>query len=120
MGQWLCTQRTLYRNSRYRLSSEQIVQLESIGMQWLRYDACWERNYEAALGKWMSNLRTQCRNGGIGLGMEQIEQLNALSIVWEKRNDAARNRGYKIAEAHYRKYGNLDVTSIYKTPEDFA
>lgn len=143
LGQWLCTQRTLYRNSRYRLSTEQIAQLESIGMQWQRYeDACWERNYEAALaysqnyghlrvparyvtsegvalGKWISNLRTQYRNGSSNLDDTQIGQLNELGMVWDDV-EAQWQHHFALAAAFYDQHGHLDVPVSYVTADGFA
>ena len=101
LGQWLCTQRALYRNDRYHLTTEQISRLESIGMQWQRYDdQRWEVNYEAALrfyethghlrvtaryvtpegirlGRWITNLRQKFNAGDAGnsLTEEQIQQM---------------------------------------------
>lgn len=142
LGQWLCTQRVLYRNSRYRLTSEQIEKLESIGMQWQRYeDQCWERNYGAALefhqknsnlrvparyvtadgialGKWISNLRTQYRNGNLNLDEDQLSQLTDLGMVWDDI-EAQWQHHYSCAAEFYDKNGHLDVPVNYTAADGF-
>lgn len=142
LGQWLCTQRVLYRNSRYRLTQEQIEKLESIGMQWQRYeDQCWERNYGAALafrqekghlrvparfvteegialGKWISNLRTQYRNGNHNLDEEQLQQLNDLGMVWDDI-EAQWQHHFGAAAEFYDKNGHLDVPVSYTAEDGF-
>ncbi|MBP3685141.1 MAG: helicase associated domain-containing protein, partial [Oscillospiraceae bacterium] len=73
------------------------------------------------LGSWLSQLRTARR--GISkrkLTEEQIAQLDAIGMQWGKRGDLLWLQGYRVAEAHFAAYGNLNVPSTYKTPEGFA
>ncbi len=143
LGQWLCTQRVLYRNSRYRLSAEQISKLEKIGINWLKTDdAFWERNYEAAflysvqnghlrvparyvtedglaLGKWISNQRTKYRNKSNDLSAEQIEQLNNIAMVWDD-NEAQWQHHFSAAAQFYDKSGHLNVPTNYVTEDGFG
>ncbi len=144
LGQWLCTQRTLYRNSRYRLTREQIAQLESIGMQWQRYeDLRWDQNYQAALafyeahghlrvnaryvtpdgiglGRWITNVRQRFgmpETAG-GLSQEQIQQLDSIGMIWDS-TQAQWQHHFGWAAAYYDKHGNLDVTISYVTEDGF-
>ena len=140
LGQWLCTQRVLYRNSRYRLSEEQIEKLEKIEINWLkRDDATWERNYgEAvkfyennghlrvstkyvtedgmALGKWISNQRTKYRNKSNALTEDQIYQLDSIDMVWDD-NEAQWQYYYGEAAKYYDENGHLNVPVSYVTED---
>lgn len=144
LGQWLCTQRALYRNSRYRLTEEQVAQLESIGMQWQRHeDLRWDQNYQAALdffqihghlrvnakyvtpdgiglGRWIANTRQRF---GVpettgGLSPEQIQQLEQLGMVWDC-NQAQWEHHFGWAAAYYDENGHLDVPVSYVTEDGF-
>ena len=143
LGQWLCTQRALYRNSRYRLSQEQITKLERIAINWLKNDdAQWERNFDAAfeyyiqnghlriparyvtedgvaLGKWISNQRTKYRNKSKDLSAEQIEQLSSIGMVWDD-NQAQWQHHYSAAAKFYDENGHLNTPVGYMTDDGFA
>ena len=145
LGQWLCTQRALYRNDRYHLTTEQISRLESIGMQWQRYDdQRWEVNYEAALrfyethghlrvtaryvtpegirlGRWITNLRQKFNAGDAGnsLTEEQIQQMEQIGMVWDEA-EAQWQHHFGCAAEYYDINGNLDVPISYTTEEGFA
>lgn len=144
LGQWLCTQRALYRNSRYHLSSEQIERLESIGMQWQRHeDQRWDMNYEAAvrfyethghlrvtaryetpeglkLGRWITNIRQKYHATSSGaLTEEQIRQMEAIGMVWDE-NEAQWQHHFGCAAEYYDTHGNLDVPISYMTEDGFA
>lgn len=144
LGQWLCTQRTLYRNSRYRLTEEQIAQLESIGMQWQRYeDQRWEQNYGAALefyeahghlrvnaryvtpsglhlGRWITNTRQRYRmpEASGGLTREQVQQLSQIGMIWDSAQ-AQWEHHFGCAAVYYDEHGNLDVPISYITEDGF-
>ena len=144
LGQWLCTQRALYRNSRYRLTQEQIAQLESIGILWQQHkDQRWDRNYQAALrffevhghlrvkaqyvtpdgislGRWMTNvrLRYQMPESAGGLTQEQIQQLEQIGMVWDNAQ-ALWQHHFGWAAAYYDENGNLDVPISYVTEDGF-
>lgn len=144
LGQWLCTQRTLYRNSRYRLSQEQIAQLEGIGMQWQRHeDQRWEQNYQAAvefyeahghlrvnaryvtpegvnLGRWITTARQRFgvpETAG-GLSQDQIQQLDQLGMIWDCAQ-AQWEHHFGCAAAYYDVHGHLDVPVSYVTEDGF-
>ena len=141
LGQWLCTQRTLYRNSRYRLSEEQIRRLEEIGINWFRCDdVSWEQNFEEAvkyyqynghlrvpvkyitekglaLGKWISNQRVKYRNRSNHLSEEQIIQLNDIGMIWDD-NEAQWQHHYSAAAQYYDENGHLNVPVNYVTKDD--
>lgn len=144
LGQWLCTQRALYRNSRYHLSTEQIERLESIGMQWQRHeDQRWDMNYEAAvrfyeahghlrvtaryetpeglkLGRWITNIRQKYHASSSGaLTEEQIRQMEAIGMVWDE-NEAQWQHHFGCAAEYYDTHGNLDVPISYMTEDGFA
>lgn len=144
LGQWLCTQRTLYRNSRYRLTEEQIAQLEGIGMQWQRHDDLrWDQNYQAAkrfyethghlrvsaryvtpdgvgLGRWITNARQRYavpETAG-GLSPEQVQQLERIGMIWDSAR-AQWEHHFGWAAAYYDEHGNLDVPVSYMTEDGF-
>lgn len=143
LGQWLCTQRVLYRNSRYKLSEEQIEKLEKIGINWLKNDdLLWEQNYAAAteyyvnnghlrvpvkyvtdtgltLGKWISNQRTKYRNKSETLTEEQIYLLNSIGMIWDE-NEAQWMEHYNAAAKFFDENGHLDVPINYRTSDGFA
>lgn len=144
LGQWLCTQRALYRNSRYHLSPDQIERLESIGMQWQRHeDQRWDMNYEAAarfyeahghlrvaaryetpeglkLGRWITNIRQKYHASSSGaLTEEQIRQMEAIGMVWDE-NEAQWQHHFGCAAEYYDTHGNLDVPISYMTEDGFA
>lgn len=144
LGQWLCTQRALYRNSRYHLSPDQVERLESIGMQWQRHeDQRWDMNYEAAarfyeahghlrvaaryetpeglkLGRWITNIRQKYHASSSGaLTGEQICQMEAIGMVWDE-NEAQWQHHFSCAAEYYDTHGNLDVPISYMTEDGFA
>lgn len=143
LGEWLCTQRALYRNSRYRLSEEQIRKLERIGINWLRHDETqWEVNYElalqyyetnghlrvparyvtedgVALGGWIRNQRTKYRNNSENLSIEQINQLNQIGMIWDD-NEAQWQHHYNEAAKYFDENGHLNVPVDYVTTNGFA
>lgn len=145
LGQWLSTQRSLYHNSRYRLTQEQIEQLESIGMQWQRYeDRRWEKNYRAAqvfyeanghlqvasryvtedgigLGSWIGNIRRRyamAERAG-GLSQEQVEAMNRIGMIWDSAQ-AQWQHHFGWAADYFDRHGDLDVPVAYVTEDGFA
>ena len=143
LGQWLCTQRVLYRNSRYRLTTEQIDKLERIGINWLKNDdSLWEQNFEkaftyyehnghlrvparyvtedgVALGKWISNQRTKYRNKSETLSEQQIELLNGIGMIWDD-NEAQWQHHFNEASVFFDENGHLNVPAGHKTKDGFA
>lgn len=145
LGQWLVTQRSLYHNSRYRLSQEQIGQLESIGMQWQRYeDRRWQINYQAArafyeahghlrvasryvtedgigLGNWIGNVRRRygMPESAGGLSQEQVEAMDQIGMVWDNAQ-AQWQHHFGWAADYFDRHGDLDVPAAYVTEDGFA
>ena len=142
LGQWLCTQRALYRNSRYRLSDEQIRKLEMIGVNWLKIDESrWEESYSQAvsyyesnghlrvparyvtedglaLGKWISNQRSKYRNKSNDLSKKNIQLLNNIGMVWDDNEAQWQNNFYKAAK-YYDEEGHLNVPVNYIAEDGF-
>ncbi|MDY4509076.1 MAG: Helicase associated domain protein [Candidatus Faecousia sp.] len=145
LGQWLCTQRALYRNERSRLTQEQITRLESLGMQWQRCDdQRWDVNYQAALrfyeahghlrvnaryvtpegiglGRWIVNLRQryQTSEAAGGLTESQIQQMEQIGMVWDNAQ-AQWQHHFGCAAAYYDEHGTLDVPVSYVTADGFS
>lgn len=142
LGQWMCTQKSLYRNSRYRLSEEQVEKLEKIGINWLKTnDVNWDTNYLEAsqyfadnghlrvparyitangfqLGKWISNQRYKYRNKSNSLSDEMIELLNSIGMVWDE-NEAQWQHHYSVAAKFYDENGHLEVPANYFSDDGF-
>jgi hypothetical protein len=101
LGKWISRQRLSYKDG--LLSSEQIEQLESIGMVWNFLDFQWEKACKYAkdyflkygnlkvparymtedgfkLGSWAYNLKTSYKKGK--LTSEQIQELESIGMVW--------------------------------------
>lgn len=107
LGKWISNLRSKYK--RGELSSEQIHELEDLGMIWSKHGSKWEQNYKAAeeyfasygnlrvphnyrtptgicLGVWITNQRNIYlgkKQGAAPLSQRQIERLNAIEMVWK-------------------------------------
>lgn len=141
LGQWLNSQRTLYK--RNKLRPERIRLLEDIGMVWSPKDALWEIGYAAAvryqakhgnlnppqpyvdddgykLGSWLANQRTYYRSGT--LQPERVRRLEALGITWNIRDakrDSRWERALAAATRYRQHHGDLDVPGNYVTDDGF-
>lgn len=145
LGSWLAGIRTCRKNglrSSY-LTEERVKQLDQIGMIWSQPDYIWERNYSAALeyykqhgdlevpadcvingvrlGRWIVNLRTAALGrGGYAMPTEsQKQRLDELGMRWSDKASRQWDIGYAHAEAFYKRNGNLDISSSYKTESGY-
>ena len=128
LGAWI----NKMRNEKNKLSTEQVLRLESIGMIWNVHKNKWFKNYDMLLNYYNKNgnimipfdyiidgvrlgewLKRQMGNRQ-KLNSEQIKLLENLNVVWE-RNSNKWDYMFEIAKKYYEEYGNLLVNthSIY-------
>ncbi len=145
LGQWLDTQRRVYaKKAAGRLTPEQVIRLEKIGMRWEGgWEASWERNlscarryykehghllvgareeaYGVALGRWICQLRVAKKKeeGVEGLSPERIQKLEEIGMVWDVPAYQW-ERNYASAKRYYQRNGNLDVPSAYIDEEGIS
>lgn len=139
LGNWLTTQRKVYRGEQYgNLGEERVTKLEAIGMIWeSRGELSWKKYYgeaEAyyrehgdldakvnyvtaggvALGRWLGQLRTYRKSGvqTTYLSEARIEALNQLGMIWSVP-DYNWERNYNAALRYYREQGDLEVPAGY-------
>lgn len=137
LGTWIVRQRKQFADN--KLTTEQITQLDALGMIWRPADEAWEQAYQHAcafrerhghldvtntykttdgfrLGTWIINQRKAHREKG--LPPEKIKALEDLDIVWNPL-DAKWERG--LAEARQYKDVNKDlrVHAKYVTPAGY-
>lgn len=135
IGEWLYRQRVNYYKK--KLSSEKILKLERLGIDWSsrnNYDELWNSYYKLAkeyykankellitrdyvvngvkLGQWIIVQRNNYKSGN--LTSERISLLEKIGMVWDK-NEALWNRMFKEAQKFYNKYGHLSVPQKYVT-----
>ncbi len=131
LGQWIVTQRQVYRNTREgTLSKEKIQKLENIGMSWLtRNERFWNEKYELAvrfyeenghlkptdkdrsLNSWILRQRRRYRDSEIT--NDEYEKLSAIGMVWDIENSWDIN--YPEAIKFFEKHGHLDIPVSYIT-----
>ena len=140
LGRWIQNQEQAYEQK--KLSTDQIVRLEMIGMHWgSRYDRQWNEIYQAvkryfeangnldvpvayispegyALGKWVRRQQYAYRNpekSNAILSPERIKLLEAVGMQWDKP-DPWQHR-YKLAQKYKKAHGNLEIPAKYKTAD---
>ena len=133
LGQWLVTQRQVYRGTRTEhLSAERIKKLENIGMCWLtRSERLWDESYQLAksfyeenghlnvtsshpaLAAWIIRQRKKWREGAIE--DNEYELLSQIGMVWEIENSWSVN--YPKAMAFFEEHGHLDIPANYVTSD---
>ena len=140
LGRWIQNQERAYEQK--KLSEDQIVRLETIGMHWgSRYDRQWNEVYGAAkryfeanrnlnipvayvspegyaLGKWVRRQQYAYQNPAKSnsiLSPERIEQLEEIGMQWEKP-DPWQHR-YELAKEYKKEHGNLAIPAKYKTED---
>ena len=143
LGSWLLTQRRIYMGKiPGRLSEEQILRLEELGISWESHsDRQWERYYSRAaeyyarngnldvkgsyvtedgfrLGMWLNNIRQYRANGSRILSGARQRQLEQIGMIWD-RLTYKWERGYEAARQYYERHGNLDVPSGYEAEDGF-
>jgi superfamily II DNA or RNA helicase len=131
IGDFIKAMRTSHR--RGRLTRRRADLLTAIGMIWNAEEARWERNYRLAcefredhghllipdsyivedefgiqrwVGKWIS-VQRQLR-ADLRLRADRARRLNAIGMIWEV-HEHLWERGYREAERHASRHGNLDV-----------
>lgn len=146
LGMWMLAQRRVYAGKIYgKLSQEQIVRLESIGMRWEnRNDQKFWQGYAAleaycrnygnadvsnnyvaeegagkgfALGKWVSNTRTAYKAGR--LTEERKNALDAIGMIWDVR-EYRWDKNYEGVKAYFLEYGNTDIPHDYLSKDGLA
>jgi len=138
LGAWIASQRRKYRAG--KLSDIQIRALERLGVIWDPTEALWLISYEYAqmyylehgnlsinnqyvtddgfkLGAWISNQKTKYKNGK--LSTEKIAMLEKIAICWNF-NFEKWMYGFTQAKEYFKKYGNLDVSRGYISPEGYS
>ena len=143
LGSWLQTQRRIYTGKLPgRLSEEQAMRLETLGICWESHsDRQWQRYYDRAaayyahngnldikisyvtedgfrLGIWLNNLRQYRQNGSRLLSDTRRKQLEQIGMIWDKLSYKW-ERGCEAARQYYETFGNLDVPSDYICEDGF-
>lgn len=140
LGSWIANKRAAYNHTgRERISYEQIVKLESIGMIWNDIlDYKWNQMYELAadyykehnnllipinyvtvsgkkLGSWINEQRkAYANNSNKTMSLTRIAKLEAIGMAW-KPYDYYWDKMYEYAKLYYETHGNLLVPQSYKT-----
>ena len=143
LGQWLCTQRSIYQGNyrgKGKLTQVQIDRLNELGMRWeTASDVAWSKYFAAAqkyyadhgdllvpsnyvddegvkLGTWILSLRNYKRSGikSNFLRSERVKQLEEMGMVWNTV-DYIWEENYAEAAKYYCKHGDLEVPQGYVT-----
>lgn len=135
LGMWLNNMKQSYRGKYviYRITDEQIAQLNALGIVWeTKQVARWEKGFAEArryyenngnldvpatyrtadgfkLGDWISNQREKHRYGK--MKKELINRLNEVGMIWQK--EYPWEVRFALAEAYYQEHGNLRMPGIY-------
>ena len=145
LGTWINNLRTWYSGGirqRY-LTTERVAALNALGMIWDKLDYLFERNYNAAaayykkygdldvsydyvcpetrvnLGSWIRSLRQKYTSDPASFPEDKRIRLEAIGMEWDNKYSRLWNKGLREAEAYYRKHGNLNVPSTYRTADGF-
>ena len=144
LGRWIANIRTARKSGLYSsfLTEERIAILEKLGMVWETTDYLFERNFAALveyhhlhgnidvpikyisphgirIGVWISNLKQQRRRGALNLTERQIQRLDALGMLWGTKYENAWETAYQEAVHYWKRFGNLDVPTLYVTETGF-
>lgn len=136
LGIWIAKQRDNYQKD--KLSAEQIVLLDEIGMAWRPLDEAWQQAYQHAcayrerhgnldvptdyasddfrLGTWIVNQRKARRDDR--MPEDKIRALEDLGIVWDPL-EAQWERGLAEARAYKDRYKDLRVHARYVSPSGY-
>ncbi len=127
------------------LTAERIAQLDAMGMIWDVPDYLWEENFSQVLDYYKRNGHLNipvayCSPNGLKIGMwvrrqrdlragriktgvppttEQIARLDEIGMIWKSKFEIAWDRGYQASIAYYNEHGNLDVPTMYVTPNGY-
>lgn len=137
LGIWVGKQRDNYEKG--KLSTEQIVALDDLGMAWRPMDEAWQQAYQHAcafrerqghldvpgthatsdgfrLGNWIVNQRKARREDRLPKG--KIRALEGLGIVWDPL-EAKWERGLAEARMYKDRYKDLRVHAKYLSPSGY-
>ena len=128
LGCWLQNQRASYRRgNRRKLTAEQVLRLESIGVIWNPTEAAWLQHYaelqafaaryghcnvpqtnrkKDGLGRWLSKQRLLHRKGQ--LAAERIDLLEKVGVIWEP-HDQSWETMFAGAEAFWKEHGHCII-----------
>lgn len=134
LGRWLSHQRRDFVNK--LLPQQRIKRLEELGVEWVPFDAIWERQYSllvafhakhghsqppqrVPLGKWATWQRNQKRQGL--LPMDRQIKLEKVEFVWEPFDDSwvkgvAALKKFSIREGHLRVPAKHKEGDVYLGP----
>ena len=136
LGQWISVRRQKYLDG--ELTTEQIQQLESIGMVWDTVSARWEKGYAeatayyaangnlevpskyvtpsgVALGSWISTQRRLYQEQK--LSADKIDRLEKIAMDWTDSHDRSWQKYYTAAVQYRQAHGNLDIPASYVTAD---
>ncbi|MBR5507190.1 MAG: helicase associated domain-containing protein, partial [Clostridia bacterium] len=131
LGQWVVTQRKLYRSDETeRLSEDRIEKLEKIGMEWLsRNERLWKEAYSEAekfynshghlnvtqkdkrLYSWILRQRKRYRDDE--LSQDEFGKLSQIGMIWEI--ESSWEVHYPEATQFFEENGHLDIPASYVT-----
>lgn len=141
LGSWLNNQKAIRKGTIVgKLTEDQILKLDSIGMIWDSLDYFWEQNFKLAkeyyltygnldiptnykstdgkhLGSWILRQRQLYKSNS--LTDEQIKKLDSIGMDWMDRVDRVWENGFIEAKNYSEEYGNLSVPKNYRSNTDF-
>lgn len=142
LGNWISNQRSnyLYPDEYRKVTKEQRIRLESIGMVWQPNEEAWEKAYELALdyykahknllvpskyktetgyglGEWIRAQRNKYVAGT--LSQEKIAKLNNIGMEWRSPNAAAWEQNFLSLEEYKRKHGDLEIPISFTDSNGF-
>lgn len=127
LGSWIGRQKQLHRTN--SLSNDQIMKLNSIGMDWMdRVDRIWEKGFLEAkkyyekygdlnvpvkyetdnlfsLGTWIQRQRSLYKNKKIS--DDRIKRLTDIGMNWNLDNWESR---FKLVKQYYEEHGNINIS----------
>ena len=141
LGSWLNNQKAIRKGTIVgKLTEDQILKLDSIGMIWDSLDYFWEQNFKLAkeyyltygnldiptnykstdgkhLGSWILRQRQLYKSNS--LTDEQIKKLDSIGMDWMDRVDRVWENGFIEAKNYSEEYGNLSVPKNYRSNTGF-
>lgn len=138
LGVWIQKQRNNYRyGEKDDIVKEQIAKLETIEMVWDVREYNWQKNFGYAksfyekhhhlripydyiiddcnIGKWIHTQRKAYKHqGNCKISDEHIGQLEQIDMIWDIA-EADWECNYNILKSYYKKHGNINIKSSYKT-----
>ena len=143
LGNWIANQRNKHNNPTkyHKLTEDQTLKLERIGMVWKQKDENWEAAYALAanysrehghlkvskgyktadgyqLGKWIGSQREKKRDGALEKSKE--ERLNFIGMDWLSSRAREWENHFEACKEYYEKHGNLNIPFHYTEPDGFS